>query len=264
MKSFLFRALGVSALLASHSAQAHSHPTMPKGLHLPAAHIEREVKPVLTYSDVVGLRSERTVVALASPFTGPTPRASFSAPRVSTSFRSTPSYRSFSPTPSRTYSFSRASSPSASTRPAATSAPRTYNFSQASSPSTSTRPATTSAPRTYTYSISGVQRTKTYTPAPSSQPAEVHHYHPSGSGGGGLSATEVILLNQALNNNNSHQSQAYSDAGAIGRYVSSDSETAQLADSGDEGISGWGIFGIVVLCLGIAGAVCFAVHRLVK
>jgi hypothetical protein len=252
MKSFLFLAFGVSALLASHSAQAHSHPTMPKGLHLPTTHIEREVKPVLTYSDVVGFRSERTVAALASPFTGPTPRASFSAPRVSTSFRSTPSYRSFSPTPSRTYSFSRASSPSTNTRPAATSTPRTYNFSRASSPSTST-----SAPRTYTYPLTRSARSST----PVSSPAEVHHYHNSG-GGGGLSATDVILLNQALNSG--HQSQANLTPGATGRYASNDIGASQLAAADDEGISGWGILGIVVLCLACAAAFGFGLHRFSK
>lgn len=234
MKSFLYLALGIGALLASPSAQAHCY----RSNMLPPVHIEREVKPVLTYSDVVSIRSERTVVALASPFTGPTPRASFSAPRVSTSFRSTPTYRSFSPAPSRSYSFSRTSSPSISSRPAATSAPRTY-----------------------TYSISGVPHTKAYSPARTSQPAEVHHYHNSG-GGGGLSAIDVILLNQALNSG--HQSQEYARAGPTHYSPSGDIGATQSAEPADEGISGWGIFWIIIFCLGIAGAVCFGLHRLTQ
>jgi|GEM_PF-4279026 len=220
MKVFALLALSMGALLATTSAEAHSHPRPVTGLEPPVA---RTVNITID-----------SVAALASPFTGPTPRASFSAPRVSTSFRSTPTYRSFSPTPSRTYTFSRASSPSISTRPAATSAPRTYSY-----PLTrSARPST-----------------------PVSSPAEVHHYHNSSGGGGGLSATEVILLNQALNSG--HQSQQYSEAGAIRHTPASDIGATELADK-DEGISGWGIFGIVLLCLGVAALFGFLLNRLAK
>jgi hypothetical protein len=235
MKSFLYLALGIGALLASPSAQAHSHPAMPKGLHLPATHIERKVSRVFTYSDVVGLRrGVDSVAALASPATGPTAHVSVSSSHPSFGgFHSTPSYHSYSPSPSRSFTF-RSSSPSISTRPAATSTPRTYNYN----------PFARSAPST-----------------PVSRPAEVHHYHNSG-GGGGLSATEVILLNQALNSG--HQSQTAITPGATGRYASSDIEATQAAELDDEGISGWGIFGIVILCLACAAAFCFVLHRLSK
>lgn len=220
MKVFAMLALSMGALLATASAEAHSHPRLPKGLEPPVAHTVH-VAP-------------DSVAALASPTTGPTAHVSSSHPSFG-GFHSTPSYHSYSPSPSRSFTF-RSSSPSISTRPATTSAPRAYNYNPFARSARSSTPV--------------------------SRPAEVHHYHNSGGGGGGLSATDVILLNQALNN--SHQNQAYSDAGATGRYASSAIGTAQSADSSDEGISGWGIFGIVVLCLGIAGAVCFAVHRLVK
>ena len=219
MKVFALLALSMGALLATTSSEAHSHPRPSAGLEPPMAH---------TVSITID-----SVAALASPFTGPTPRASFSAPRVSTSFRSTPTYRSFSLTPSRTYTFSRASSPSISTRPATTSAPRTYSY-----------PLTRSASST-----------------PVSRPAEVHHYHNSSGGGGGLSATELILLNQALNS--SHQSQQYSEAGATRHTPTSDIGATEFADR-NEGISGWGIFGIVLLCLGVAALFGFLLNRLAK
>lgn len=175
MKFFVGIALLASSLLTTISSQGHSHPAMPKGLFLPPAHVEHEVKPAFTHADIVGARSAvDSVAALASPFTGPTAHVSTSHPSFG-GFHSTPSYHSYSATPSRSFTF-RSSSPSVS------------------------RPATTSTPRTYTYSISGAPRTKAYAPAPSSPPAEVHHYHSSGGGSGGLSATDIILLNAALNN----------------------------------------------------------------
>ncbi|MGI4760606.1 MAG: hypothetical protein ACRYF0_07870 [Janthinobacterium lividum] len=213
MRRLLILALGASALLATTSAEAHSHPRLPKGPAHSVAHT-LHVAP-------------DSLVAPASLTTGPTFHASYSAPHVSSGgFHSMPTYRSFSATPSRT-----------------------YNFSRASSPSISTRPATTLTPRTYTYNISGVPRPKTYTPAPSSQPAEVHHYH--NSGGGGPSVTDMILLNAALNSNRQNQGTSTPDTGT-GRFVSdNENYSPAQADKPDDGLSGWQIFGTVLVVGGI-------------
>jgi len=113
MKVFVVLALSLGALLATTSAEAHSHPRTPKGLALSVAYTV-QVAP-------------DSVAALASPSTGPMAHVSSSHPSFG-GFHSTPSYHSYSPAPSRSFTF-RSSSPSISTRPAVMSAPRTYNHS---------------------------------------------------------------------------------------------------------------------------------------
>ena len=225
MRRLLILALGASAILATTSAQAHNHLAKHES-PVPAKAISFDVAP-------------DSVAVVASLTTGPTFHVS-----------SRPSYSGFRSTSSRSYS-------APATR--SYSAPRTYSF-RPSSPSISMRPAATSTPRTYTYSISGVPHTKAYTPAPSSPPAEVHHYHDGGSRGGGLSATDVILLNAALNSN--HQNQLASAPGSTGRFVSdTDSYVPAQADKPDDGLSGWLIFGIIVL---VVGGIVYGAYRYIE
>jgi hypothetical protein len=103
-------ALSVSALLTSASAQAHTQPVTPKGLHADA--IASLVTPEAT----------KTIAMLADP------RPSFSSRSSYGGFRSSSSssYRSFSPSPSHTYTYR--SSPSTYSAPASKPT-TTYHYS---------------------------------------------------------------------------------------------------------------------------------------
>jgi len=157
------------------------------------------------------------VVALIGPVMSSHPSVSvhpsFSGFHSTPSFHSAPAYHGFSATPSRPFTF-RSSSPSVSTRPASTSPTRSYSLS----------------------------------PTRSAPPAEVHHYH-TGGGGGGLSATDIILLNSALN---SGRQNNYSSAGASQFVPNGGVRATQAAEISDERFSGWQICGVFLVVGGIA------------